>query len=84
MSDTCCYCNRGGDLRPYGPKGQMVCYPCAMGTPQRERETERNFLAQLNAAGDIAVLDGTNVGPYPAEHSKLGQILGASIIKRTN
>lgn len=61
----CFYCPKDNDLRPYGPKGSMVCFSCAMSTPERKTETERNFSAQLDAAGPIAVCDGTDVGPYP-------------------
>ena len=39
------------------------------GTPERKAETERNFAAQLDAAGPMALIDGTEVGPYPAEHN---------------
>lgn len=64
----CCYCNKTGDLRPYGPKGAMVCYPCATASPKREQEAKRQFANQLHASGPVAVLDGTEVGPYPAKH----------------
>ena len=64
-----CYdCGRTDDLRPYGPKGAMVCYDCATSTPEREAETIRNCEIQLGAAGPIALIDGTEVGPYPARH----------------
>lgn len=65
----CHYCDKTNDLRPYGPKGAMVCFSCAMGTPERKAETGRNFTAQLDAAGPMALIDGTEVGPYPAEHN---------------
>lgn len=65
----CHYCPTTHDLRPYGPKGAMVCFPCAMSTPDRVAETERNFEVQLEAAGPIVMLDGTEVGPYPAKHA---------------
>lgn len=65
----CHYCEKTHDLRPYGPKGAMVCFSCAMGTPERKTEAERNFAAQLDAAGSVALIDGTEVGPYPAEHN---------------
>lgn len=67
---TCHYCTETGDLRPYGPRGSMVCFECAMETPERKAETERNFRVQLDACGDVAVIDGTNVGPYPFKHAK--------------
>ena len=48
----------------------MVCFDCAMSTPERKAETERNFAVQLDAAGPVAMIDGTEVGPYPAKHAK--------------
>lgn len=66
----CHYCSAEDDLRPYGPKGAVVCFDCAMATPERRKETEVNFSTQLNASGPVAVLDGTNVGPYPIKHLK--------------
>lgn len=70
----CYYCDTPDDLRPYGPKGAMVCFPCAMETPERKAETERNFSSQLDAAGPVALLDGTEAGPYPAKHSELRKL----------
>ena len=67
----CFYCPTTFDLRPYGPKGAMVCFDCAMATPDREAETTANFAAQLNAAGDLPMIDGTEIGPYPAEHNPM-------------
>lgn len=67
---TKCYlCPKTHDLRPYGPKGQMVCFSCAMSTHERQAETERNFMLQLDAAGIVSVVDGTEVGPYPFENT---------------
>jgi len=67
---VCCYCGCAGDLRPYGPRGAMVCFSCAMSSPEREAQTAQNFSAQLAACGDVAAIDGSHVGPYPAEHHK--------------
>ena len=64
----CHYCDKTRDLRPYGPRGSMVCFGCAMSTPERKAEPERNFGAQLEACGPDAVIDGSEAGPYPAEH----------------
>jgi len=61
----CHYCETAGDLRPYGPRGAFVCFECAMSTPERAAEAERNFVAQLDACGPVAVVDGSDVGPYP-------------------
>jgi hypothetical protein len=62
---NCYYCGTEHDLRPYGPKHAMVCFSCATRTPEREAEASRNFALQLDAAGPAAVIDGSNVGPYP-------------------
>lgn len=67
----CHYCSVTKDLRPYGPRGAMVCFGCAMSTAERKAETERNFQAQLDAIDGPAVIDGTEVGPYPAPGGKL-------------
>lgn len=65
---NCCHCPATSDLRPYGPKGAMICFDCMKASPEREDEAKRQFGAQLNASGPVAVLDGTSVGPYPLEH----------------
>ena len=62
---TCYYCGTEHDLRPYGPNHAMICFGCAMSTPERKAEAERNFTLQLDAAGPRAVIDGSSVGPYP-------------------
>lgn len=64
----CHYCDKTRDLRPYGPRGAMVCFGCATSTPQREAEAKRNFLTQLDACGPVAMIDGSDAGPYPAKH----------------
>ncbi len=64
----CHYCPTTSDLRPYGPRGSMVCFSCAMASPERRRETEKNFGVQLDACGEFAVAGG-ELGPYPLEHA---------------
>ena len=69
MSKHKCYvCQQSGDLRPYGPKGEMICYDCMKADPEREATAKRQFMAQLDGCGPVAVLDGSEVGPYPAKH----------------
>ncbi len=53
------------ELRPYGPKGTWLCYDCMVASPEREVEAKKQFGAQLDACGDIAVVDGSNTGPRP-------------------
>ena len=73
MSDpTCHYCGKGEpeqELRPYGPGGSWVCFPCAMATPERERATEAAFGALLEGSEAISptgiVAIGEQSGPRP-------------------
>lgn len=48
-------------------KGAMVCFPCAMATPGRQKEAEQNFGEQLGAAGPVPAI-GTEAGSFPVEH----------------
>jgi hypothetical protein len=62
----CHYCGCTGDLRPYGPGGALVCFPCGTATPKREAETEREFgrlLGIAEAKGTGAVVIGEASGP---------------------
>lgn len=61
--------NGGSELRPYGPRGAWVCFNCAT-SPEREAETRRNFLAQLEACGSVVVIDGDIAGVRPMERGK--------------
>jgi hypothetical protein len=61
----CAECGVDDECRPYGKGGAMICFDCAM---KDEAETEKNFVAQLEAAGqhsDIVIL-GEETGPRPA------------------
>lgn len=70
MSDgrRCHYCGEGGDLRPYGPGGSYVCYPCGT-SPEHLEETDRNFNALIDAAIELSphhsITIGTEEGPQP-------------------
>lgn len=51
MNGHCHYCGpTDRELRPYGPGGSTICFPCMTATPERES-------AAQNAFG--ALLDGT-------------------------
>lgn len=53
---SCHYCGCTDDgkpdheLRPYGPGGAAVCFPCAMKTPARKAETKKQTHAAFDAA----------------------------------
>jgi len=70
----CYYCDKTNDLRPYGPNCAMVCFGCAMATPERKKEAESQFAMQLDACGDVAMIGGAGAaGPYPAKHHPAGK-----------
>ncbi len=70
MGGNCYYCGpTDRDLRPYGPGGATVCFPCATGTPEREAAAKAAFGAQLDAMAavtDIVVI-GQAQGPTTLE-----------------
>jgi len=66
----CYLCHRTTvELRPYGPRGEWVCFACAFSTPERKAQTEASFSAQINACGDGAVI-GEPTGPRPHQRSR--------------
>ena len=68
MKPACIHCKTDqAELRPYGPNAAWLCFACMTATPEREAAAKAMFIAQLEAAGPVAVV-GSEVGPYPAEH----------------
>jgi len=77
MDDACCVCggkqnlSEGPDgklvreLRPYGPGGKPICFPCAMGDPSRKAEAERQLMSAIGGAGDVVEI-GVGHAPRPA------------------
>lgn len=64
---NCLHCPKTTDLRPYGPGGALICFACAMQTPERESEARAQFATQTNAAAlasDIVAI-GDDAGPRP-------------------
>lgn len=59
----CIYCDKEGDLRPYGPNGAYLCFKCLKSTPERQRDAESQFSNQLYHCGNVAV--ATKNGPVP-------------------
>lgn len=64
----CHHCASRDSLRPYGPGGSFVCFPCAT-SPEHEEETRANYYVQLDAAAAVSptgtVGIGTEEGPQP-------------------
>lgn len=72
---ACHYCaSEDNDLRPYGPGGAWVCFPCATKTPDREDAAKGAFGALLDAAENISPLGvvaiGEQTGPRPFDPSE--------------
>lgn len=68
---VCCACGQAplteaedpkgaSELRPYGPGGAPICFPCAT-AKDRLTETNKHFFARLDAAADASVADGGTV-----------------------
>lgn len=63
---ACHYCQKTeGELRPYGPNGEIVCFQCGMSTPERRAAADRAINARLDACSGRAVLIGNPDGPRP-------------------
>jgi hypothetical protein len=62
---TCHYCGpTQAELRPYGPGGSSVCFPCATATPEREQAAAGRFGALLDMTTSIGpAMVGTEQGP---------------------
>lgn len=69
---ACYYCKQTielRELRPYGPGGALVCFPCATATPEREQAAANAFMTLLDGAEAISptgiVAIGEPNGPRP-------------------
>lgn len=70
LSPSCYYCGpTDRELRPYGPGGSDVCFPCATATPERDAAAKAAFGALLDGAEAISttgvVAIGEQSGPRP-------------------
>ncbi len=72
---TCEFCKKVGDTRPYGPKGETVCFECAMKDEDAAEEQFKKRFGTLDDAGNIVVrresiLKSNNVSVF--NKNKLG------------
>lgn len=68
MDRSCYVCSANADTRPYGPKGEYICFGCAMGDPKRKHDAEDMLGKLLSHQGDmILTLDG----PVPLDKSSM-------------
>lgn len=64
MPNVCCHCGpTSRELRPYGPGGADICFPCMKKDPKREKAARAELGKLFDAAGPVAVL--TPRGPKP-------------------
>jgi hypothetical protein len=64
------------ELRPYGPGGSDVCFPCATETPAREAAAQAAFGSLLDATEAVSqgpVMIGTDEGPIPFDPRRIGE-----------
>lgn len=49
----CIWCGTEKDLRPYGPNGAPICFPCMKDDPSREQEARRQLFKALDEAAKV-------------------------------
>jgi hypothetical protein len=42
--DVCDQCGKVDELRPYGPKGELICYDCAQKNPEVSERMMKRIL----------------------------------------
>lgn len=74
----CYYCPQTEDLRPYGPGGSWVCFPCGT-SPEHNAESEANFSVLYLTAKVLSpvgvVVIGEDGGPSPLDPETLATII---------
>lgn len=73
-SPECHYCGTDKELRPYGPGGSWVCYPCVTATPERDAAAGQVFITLIDAAAattETGVVLVDEQGPRPFDPSWL-------------
>lgn len=64
-SGICFYCKKAvHDLRPYGPGGSLICFPCMKENPEREELAKQQMKLYIQSMG-TAVVVGLENGPVP-------------------
>lgn len=75
------------ELRPYGPGGAFVCFPCATATPEREAQTAAAFGALLDANSAVSpsgvVAIGAQDEPRPFNPEEAAERLATGTRPRT-
>ncbi len=56
-AQACHYCgSTEADMRPYGPSGSLVCFPCATETPERKAICDANMEAAIAGMGQLGLI----------------------------
>lgn len=53
---VCEFCKKVADTRPYGPKGETVCFECAMKDSKAAEEQFKKLYGTKDEDGNIVVL----------------------------
>lgn len=61
----CFYCSTPADgpddLRPYGPNGALICFPCGTETPERAAQSKANMDAHMAKVFESSAKTGAPV-----------------------
>lgn len=77
----CYYCNEDFSapaLRPYGPNGEFICFPCATATPEREEEVKKRFIKAVNDIQNYDTVILTDTGPRGVTEFVADQVSNSS------
>lgn len=65
-ANVCHYCGpTDEELRPYGPGGAPICFPCMKAKPEREKAARAELGRRFDKAGPVAVLTPDGPKPFP-------------------
>ncbi len=58
---ACEICGKIDELRPYGPKGEWICFDCGM----KDEQTTRRQFVKLISSADVIVVNATDKEANP-------------------
>jgi hypothetical protein len=71
----CHYCGpTDREMRPYGPGGANICFPCMKAAPEREEAAKNAFGGLLDAVDIVSpgpVVIGGEEGPVPFDPERI-------------
>lgn len=71
--EGCHYCGTTErELRPYGPGGSPLCFPCMTASPEREQAAKNTFGALVDANEAISPTGVVTIGGFTTEEAEQG------------